>query len=1259
VESSQIGLAPIADAGLDFTIELGEEAFFDGSFSYDPDGELESYLWTEGTTILSDAPKFYSTDFSLGTHVVELQVTDVNGNVDSDSVVLTVIEPVQNLPPVAEDLKVTLLEDTSVVLQLVFSDPNPGSSLVYSIVDRPTNGSVKLENGKFVYTPAPDYFGSDQLTFSVSDGELESNLGVVDVVVTSVNDIPVAFAGQKVFAEVGDLVELDGTGTVDDGFIDSYLWTIEGDILGTGSVITLNSLPVGEHIIRLEVTDEVGATASDTVLVEISHKPVPGFIISEVRGNTASAGSDAYFTIALTTEPEENVTIPIESSDPLEGVISETTVVISKFDWNVPHPIVVTGNNEVVIDGAQNFTIVLGPAQSADPKYNGLDPSDVNISGLDLSLGVDENSAYFVSELLGGYKPEFTANGSGKISHILAAGPPGLDVSEIGGVISWTPPKSAEGNVHTVNLVSTMNGVEFANSVAVHVLPSTEVTGTATTDRFEVTDESSSLRDFQFDYRGQLPTDVRLREVDLSRLPLPIGAQLLTSGFYSFIDVPFDLYIPVDFLADPSDATRLEYYTWNQGAWWGSSFVGSRVVLGQREYAKLHLPSTNGLGAIAVRLKYNPDHLVIDTARNKTPQFTEQLSKRAANLRNVHVNDVSCILPSNDAFVQVCTVAGVFNPPDHFDPGALTKFVVVGFGEGNKHYTFWGGTTIETMMTWIAQARFEFDDLGLGNVAESRMLTIRLFEEPPDPDTKGIIQGRVCGGCKSEKGRVIHLNTHRSITLSASMQVTVAHELFHYAQANTVVQPGGGRRPFLSSDFPGSDINARWIAESTASWFEDHLYDSVNGYTHRLPNPLEPVLQGGIYGERNQFRNNGNPYQLAPMFKMFAEYCSKFEVELVNLFYSDFPIDESFRINYLRDFLANAKCDFGPQAGPTKSSTLEAAFLLYQYATLHVGPTDGLLYPSGRMSVLDSNEPDIGPGEYFPRSSGALGFKQFPPSPLYAVDLHDLPLSPNSTFDVKRKIDLPPYSAYSFQWDGLWSEKEVLEKYLMDNDQGPYPVFRRLEAVVSVSSVNGPIKIGLLSDEAAFQGNSTIQGEQHYFYDSDRVCNGEYVFKRDAEGTGIISLVNTSEKAISNVEVTFSLRDHKNIKDASKNVSLSRVFGLEFEDSPETAIRKMNWDSANAHCEAMGEGWRLPTLAELYFTGYQNRSGDGSFRFNALTEFYWTSSFAGSYVSGDRYHAVDGNGAFNELSTSGAGISKSSERHFRCVKETTNICELP
>ena len=65
--------------------------------------------------------------------------------------------------------------------------------LTFAIVSGPANGTLgPISGGSIIYTPSPNFYGSDSFTFKVSDGTAESIVAMVLITVAPVNDPPVA-----------------------------------------------------------------------------------------------------------------------------------------------------------------------------------------------------------------------------------------------------------------------------------------------------------------------------------------------------------------------------------------------------------------------------------------------------------------------------------------------------------------------------------------------------------------------------------------------------------------------------------------------------------------------------------------------------------------------------------------------------------------------------------------------------------------------------------------------------------------------------------------------------------------------------------------------------------------------------------------------------------------------------------------------------------------------------------------------------------
>ncbi len=83
------------------------------------------------------------------------------------------------------------------------------------------------------------------------------------------NNPPTADAGTDQNVNENVSVTLDGTGSFDsDGTITSYEW-IEGATLGFGASLN-HDFAVGTHVVTLEITDDDGATDTDTVTITVN-----------------------------------------------------------------------------------------------------------------------------------------------------------------------------------------------------------------------------------------------------------------------------------------------------------------------------------------------------------------------------------------------------------------------------------------------------------------------------------------------------------------------------------------------------------------------------------------------------------------------------------------------------------------------------------------------------------------------------------------------------------------------------------------------------------------------------------------------------------------------------------------------------------------------------------------------------------------------------------------------------------------------------
>ncbi len=90
-----VNKAPVANAGIDQTVidadgNGSETVTLLGGASFDSDGTIGDYSWSEGATVLGSGITFPQT-FSVGVHTVTLMVTDNLGATGTDTVLITVL----------------------------------------------------------------------------------------------------------------------------------------------------------------------------------------------------------------------------------------------------------------------------------------------------------------------------------------------------------------------------------------------------------------------------------------------------------------------------------------------------------------------------------------------------------------------------------------------------------------------------------------------------------------------------------------------------------------------------------------------------------------------------------------------------------------------------------------------------------------------------------------------------------------------------------------------------------------------------------------------------------------------------------------------------------------------------------------------------------------------------------------------------------------------------------------------------------------
>ncbi len=217
-----------------------------------------------------------------GVYQLSVEAYDVAGNGRGLGTVstLTVTETGGNSSPVANDDSATTDEDTAVIIDVLANDTDVDQdTLTVDSITQPTNGTVVNNGSDVTYTSDVDFNGSDSFTYTVADGNGDSDTAVVTVTINAINDDPVAN---------------DDSATTDQ------------DTAVTIDVLT-NDTDVDEDTLTV---DSATQPSNGTVVnngTDVTYTPNAGFNGSDSFTYTVSdgnGGSDTA-TVTMTVEPDE------------------------------------------------------------------------------------------------------------------------------------------------------------------------------------------------------------------------------------------------------------------------------------------------------------------------------------------------------------------------------------------------------------------------------------------------------------------------------------------------------------------------------------------------------------------------------------------------------------------------------------------------------------------------------------------------------------------------------------------------------------------------------------------------------------------------------------------------------------------------------------------------------------------------------------------------------------------------------------------
>ncbi|WP_457810446.1 tandem-95 repeat protein [Vibrio diabolicus] len=279
-----------------------------------------------------------------------------SGGVSESTTVNVDVTPVNDAPVATNDNAVTD-EDTPVTIDVLPNDTDiDGDKLSIDSASVPSDqGTVEIVNGKLVFTPAENFNGDAEITYTVTDGTL-TDQATVNVTVNAVNDTPEVESNiaDQTLAEdftpysinlntaFSDVDNVDGELSFSVSGNNNVLVSIENGIATISPTADWN----GSEILTFTATDPSGESVSQTVNFTVT--PVADIVadkatvaedtptIIKVLGNDTFEGDDKVVSLDTNNGPA-NGTVSVNSdgsvtytpNDNYHGTDSFTYIVTS------------------------------------------------------------------------------------------------------------------------------------------------------------------------------------------------------------------------------------------------------------------------------------------------------------------------------------------------------------------------------------------------------------------------------------------------------------------------------------------------------------------------------------------------------------------------------------------------------------------------------------------------------------------------------------------------------------------------------------------------------------------------------------------------------------------------------------------------------------------------------------------------------------------------------------------------------------------
>ncbi|MFH4400599.1 tandem-95 repeat protein [Vibrio diabolicus] len=370
-----------------------------------------------------------------------------SGGVSESTTVNVDVTPVNDAPVAKDDTAVTD-EDTPVTIDVLPNDTDvDGDTLSIQSASVPeTQGTVEIIDGKLVFTPAENFHGDAEITYTVTDGSL-TDQATVNVTVNAVNDTPVvesSIADQTLTEDFTPYTINLNTAFSDVDNVDGELsLSVSGNsniqvaIVNGIATFTPTADWNGSEILTFTATDPSGESVSQTVNFTVAP-------VADIESDRATVVEDTPTIIKVlgndTFEGDDKVVSLDTNHGPANGTVSVNP------DGSVTY----TPNDNY--HGADSFTYIVtsgGVSESTTVNVDVTPVNDAPVATNDNAV-TDEDTPVTIDVL-----PNDTDVDGDKLSIESAAVPKEQGTVEVvNGKLVFTPAENFNGDAEITYIVT-------------------------------------------------------------------------------------------------------------------------------------------------------------------------------------------------------------------------------------------------------------------------------------------------------------------------------------------------------------------------------------------------------------------------------------------------------------------------------------------------------------------------------------------------------------------------------------------------------------------------------------------------------------------------------------------------------------------------------------------------------------------------------------------------------------------------------------